>query len=67
MSGNLTPMSGKRVAEIMATRSFSEFVVVGGAGLRVLAPVLRQNLIRPVFSITSSGRPPLVAMMQPAD
>jgi hypothetical protein len=38
MSGNLTPMIGKRVAEIMATRSFSEFVVVGGTGLRVLAP-----------------------------
>src|SRR5215510_12465615 len=30
-------------------------------------PVLRQNPIRPVFSITSSGRPPLVAMMQPSD
>jgi hypothetical protein len=29
--------------------------------------VLRQNSIRPVFSITSSGRPPLVAMIQPFD
>ena len=27
----------------------------------------RQNPIRPIFSITSSGRPPLVAMMQPSD
>jgi hypothetical protein len=29
------------------------------------APVLRQNIIRPVFSTISSGRPPLVAMMHP--
>jgi site-specific recombinase XerD len=29
--------------------------------------VLRQNIIRPVFSTISSGRPPLVAMMQSSD
>jgi hypothetical protein len=30
-------------------------------------PVLRQNTIRPVFSMTSSGRPPLVPMMRTSD
>jgi hypothetical protein len=30
-------------------------------------PVIRQNSIRPIFLIISSGLQPLIAMMQPSD
>jgi hypothetical protein len=60
--GRRKPAGG--LQELLKARDLFPF---GNDQQRKDAPVLRQNSIRPVFSITSSGRPPLVAMLQSSD